>query len=218
MAAYRLRGSSIWRDRNDLPCGLGAIIRAAKGDLRQRVPQDPGGDRVTLGLIGVQQAFGRRPLDHLGQLPSQVHSVLNAEVEALSARRVMHVRGVAGQQDPAVAIGGGLTGRIVEPGDPSRTVNPVVRPIYRDERLAEIAKCRLASSANVRFGHEDPHQAGVVKLAEGMQTEGVVAHSPLRLLGQFDLSDQVADRRIRPGNAMPAALRITLRPPSHPTR
>ena len=49
------------------------------------------------------------------------------------------------------------------------------------------------------FGHEDPHQASVVKLTERMQTEDVVAHSPLRLLSQFDLSDQVADRRIRPG-------------------
>ena len=129
---------------NDLPCGLGAIVRAEQGDLRQRVPQDPGGDRVALGLIAVQQAFGGRPLDHLGQLPSQVHSILNAEVETLSARRVMHVRGIARQQDAPVAIGGCLTRRIVEPGNPNRTVDPVVCPIYRDERLAEITKGRFA--------------------------------------------------------------------------
>ena len=154
---------------------------------------------MTLGVIGVQQAFGRRPLDHLGQLPSQVHSVLNAGIQALSARRVMHMRRVARQQDPPFAIGGGLTRRVGEPGDPDRTVDPVVRPIHRDQRLAEITQGRFGSGAEVRFGHEDPHQAAAVKPAQAVQTGGVVAHSPLRLLGQLDLGDQVADRRIPPG-------------------
>ena len=134
---------------DDLACGLGAIIPAHKRDLRQRVPQNPGSDRVTLGLIGVQQAFGRCPLDDLGQLPSQVHGILHAEVETLPARRVMHVRGVARQQDPSVAIGRGLTRRIGEPGDPGRTVDPVVGPVDRDERLAEIAQGRLAGAAEL---------------------------------------------------------------------
>ena len=40
-----------------------------------------------------------------------------------------------------------------------------------------------------------------------------------RFLSHFDLGDQVALRRIPdPGNLMPAFLRMTLRPPSQPTR
>ncbi len=47
----------------DLPCRSGANIPPHKGHLRQRCScRDLGGDRVAFGLIGVQQAFGRRPL------------------------------------------------------------------------------------------------------------------------------------------------------------
>ena len=120
--------------------GLGAFVRAAKRDLRHRVAQHAGGDRVALGVVGIQEAFRRRPLDHLGQLPSQVHRILHADVEALSADRGMHVRGVAGQQDASVAVGRGLPGHIGEPGDPGGTVDPVIGPVDGDERLAEIAQ------------------------------------------------------------------------------
>ena len=78
--------------------GLGAIVACDERDLRHRVAQHAGGDRVALGVVGVQQALRRCPLDHLGQLPSQIHRVLHADVEALSTDRRMHVRGVAGQQ------------------------------------------------------------------------------------------------------------------------
>ena len=43
---------------------------------------------------------GSPRLRSAGQLPSQIHRGLHAGVEALAARREMHVRGVAGQQDP----------------------------------------------------------------------------------------------------------------------
>jgi hypothetical protein len=32
--------------------------------------QHAGSDRAPLGMVGIQQAFWRRLLDHLGQLPS----------------------------------------------------------------------------------------------------------------------------------------------------
>ena len=68
-------------------------------DLRHRVAQHARGDRVALGVVRVEQALRRGPLDHLRQLPSEIHRVLHADVEALSADRGMHVRRVAGEQD-----------------------------------------------------------------------------------------------------------------------
>jgi hypothetical protein len=52
----------------------------------------------------------------------------------------MHVRGVAGQQDASVAVSGGLTRHVGEPGDPGGTVDPVIGPVNGDERLADIAQ------------------------------------------------------------------------------
>jgi hypothetical protein len=51
----------------------------------------------------------------------------------------MHVCGVAGQQDPSVAAGRGLPRHIGKSGDPGGRVDPVIGPLYGDERLAEIA-------------------------------------------------------------------------------
>ena len=103
-------------------------------------------------LVGIQQAFRRYPLDHLRQLPSQIHGILHADVETLSTHRRMHVRGVAGQQDPSVAIGSGLASQVGEPGDRGGTVDPVIGPVYGDERLADIASAlvRRRSLAAVR--------------------------------------------------------------------
>ena len=80
---------------------LGAIVDAHERDLRHRVAQHAGSDRVALGMVGIQEAFRRCPVDHLGQLPSQIHRILHTGVEALSTDRGMHVRRVAGQQDPS---------------------------------------------------------------------------------------------------------------------
>ena len=91
------------------------VVRAAKRDLRHRVAQHARGDRVSLGVVGIEQALRRCPLDHLRQLPSQVHRILHTDVEALSAHRGMHVRGVAGQQDASVAIDRGLPRHVGEP-------------------------------------------------------------------------------------------------------
>ena len=57
--------------------------------------------------------------------------------------------GVAGQQDPPVAVGRGLPGHIGEPGDPGGTVDPVVGPVDGDEPLAEIAQGGFARGSDV---------------------------------------------------------------------
>ena len=79
---------------------------------------------MPLGLVGVEQALGRRPVDDLGQLPAEVHGVLDADAEALPAGRVVDVRGVAGEQDPSLSIGRGLPGGVGEPRDPGRAWTP----------------------------------------------------------------------------------------------
>ena len=95
---------------------------------------------MALGVVGVQEAIRSVSLDHLGQLPSQVHGVLHADVEALPADRGMDVRGVAGQQDPSLAVGSGLPSHVGESGDPRRAVDAVIGSAQRDKRLAEIAE------------------------------------------------------------------------------
>ena len=82
-----------------------ALVRSSgrqKRHLRHRVAQHPGSDRVAFGMVGIKEAFRRCLVDHLGQLPSQIHRILHIGVEALATHRVMHVCGVAGQQHPSV--------------------------------------------------------------------------------------------------------------------
>jgi hypothetical protein len=148
--------------------------------------------------------------DHLGQLPAQVHRILHAGVEALATVRGVHVGGIAGQQHPPVAVGGGLPGHIGEPGDPGGAVDPIVGPAYGDERLAEIAHGRLARRPGVLFGHHDAYRTLVLvddfavadlvlQLAEGVDAEGIAVDAQFRLLGHLDLGDQAARRRIPSG-------------------
>ncbi len=186
------------------------VAGAGESDLRHRVAQHAGSDRVAFVVIGVQKAVRRHALDHLGQLPPQVHRILHAGVESLPAHRGVHVRGVAGQQDTSLAVGRGLTGHVGEPGDPDRTVHPVVGPIDGDDRLAEIAQGGFAGGSDVLVGHHDPDRSvvGVDDLAvadlvldpaEAVDAAGVLAGAQLRLLGHLDLGDQGAGRRIPPG-------------------
>ena len=133
--------------RHHIDQGLHALVAALERGLRHRVPERAGGDRVTLGVVGVQQALRGGPVDHLRELPSQVHRILHAEAEALPTRRVMHVRRVAGQQHASVAVGRGLPRHVGEPGDPGRVVDPEVGAVDGDERLAQIAQGGLAAVA-----------------------------------------------------------------------
>ena len=134
---------------------LRAFVFAAKHDRRHRVAQHAGADRVALGVVGVEEAFRRHPLDHLRQLPSQVHRILHAGLETLATVRGMHVRGVAGEQHASLAVGRRLPRHIGEPGNRGRTVDPVIGPVDGDERLAEIAQGGFGGLSDVLFGHED---------------------------------------------------------------
>ena len=83
--------------RHDLDHGLHALVTALERGLSHRVPERAGSNRVALVLIRIQEALRGGPVDHLSQLPSQIHRVLHTEAQALSTCRVMHMRRVAGE-------------------------------------------------------------------------------------------------------------------------
>jgi hypothetical protein len=122
--------------RHQIDQGLDALVLALERPQSHRVLEDAGHDRMALILVGVQEAFRGGPVDHLRELPSQIHRVLHADAEALSTRRVVHVRRVARQQHSSVAVGRGLPSRVGEPGDPGGVVDPEVRAVHGDERVA----------------------------------------------------------------------------------
>jgi hypothetical protein len=55
--------------------------------MRHRVAKHAGGNRMALGVVGIQQARRRDTLEHLRQLPSQIHRILHADVQTLSTHR-----------------------------------------------------------------------------------------------------------------------------------
>ena len=67
--------------------------------------EDGLGDRAALGRVGVEQAVRHRAAPDGGQLPAEVRRIGEAEVEALAAEGRVDVGGVAGEQDPAPAVG-----------------------------------------------------------------------------------------------------------------
>nr|WP_313450326.1 hypothetical protein [Brevibacterium casei] len=60
-------------------------------------------DRAPLGFVAVEKRRVRAS-DDLGELPSEVRRVLDPCVHALTASGRMDVRGVAGDEDPSVAV------------------------------------------------------------------------------------------------------------------
>ena len=150
-------------------------------------------------MVGIQQAFRRCLLDHLGQLPSQVHRILHTGVEALSTHRRMHVGGVAGQQDPSVAVGRSLARHVGEAGDPGGTMDPVIGPVDGDERLADIAQRGFAVEPQRLLGQHDSGRRAILHLADPVAAARILVKPPFRLLGRLGFGDQPARRRIPSG-------------------
>jgi hypothetical protein len=78
-------------------------------------------------------------------------------------------------------------------------VDAVVGPVDGDERLAEITQGGFAGSSDVLFAHQDPHRPIFFHPREDLGATSVAACAPFGLLGQLDLGDQAAGRRIPPG-------------------
>ena len=115
MAANRLPGSSMVRSSQVVSCRTLVRSSERRSATAAVVLRSTRAATGRLRMIRIQEAFRRSPVDHMGELPSQIHSILHAGVKTLSTVRGMHVCGVAGQQDPSVALGRGLPSHIGEP-------------------------------------------------------------------------------------------------------
>ncbi len=95
--------------------GPGAVILPAERDGGHSVAQNARGDGMTLGVVGIEQVVRRGAFHHLGKLPAEVDGILDTDIQALAAGGVVHMRGVAGEEDAAFAVGLGLPAHIGEP-------------------------------------------------------------------------------------------------------
>ena len=112
-------------------CGGRPLIRGQQGQLRQQrldlgVLRDRLADGMPLGVIAVEQARRRPAVDLGGELPAQVHRVLEAGVQALAGRREVDMGGVARQQDAPGAVTGREAGGVAEPRQPAGPRHPAV--------------------------------------------------------------------------------------------
>ena len=136
--------------------GLRARFGGRQFHLGAGVVQHVLGDRMTFGLVGVQQCFRRPAADLCGQFPAEVEGVLNAQVEALSADGWMDVRRIAGQQHPPDPITFGQPGGIPEAGQPARGVHAEIGSGDGAQLLFEILEGgRFRAVADSRGGDDD---------------------------------------------------------------
>ncbi len=125
----------------------------------------PLADRSAFALVGVQQPFGRPPPQLRGELPAEVHRVLDARVEALPAHRQVDVRRVARQEDPPRPVPVGQPGGVAEAGQPAHlgVVEQVeVGPRHAFHDRLELLQRRLHRAArrlHAELDRRDPEQA-----------------------------------------------------------
>ncbi len=79
-------------------------------------------------VVAVEEPVGG-PSGHVRrQFPAEVEGVVQAEVERLAAHGHLPVRGVPCQEDPPVAVAGGVQARVVEPVGPHHAGSGQVVP------------------------------------------------------------------------------------------
>ena len=204
--------------------GLRARLGGQQLHLGAGVVQHVRGDRMTFGLVGVQQGLRRPAADLGGQLPAEVERVLDAEVEALSAGGRMDVRRIAGQQHPPDPIALGQPGGIAEAGHPARGVHAEVGPGDGAQLLPEVLEGgRFRAVADARGGDDDADRPR--RRAGRSQNRRSVSPSPATVAAissggtPTSISPiSVSVREGSPGKPTPSSLRTVLRPPSQPTR
>ena len=100
----------------------GALGSCEPADCREDrgVADDRGAYGVPLVLIGVEQCFVRPVLGHQGEFPGQIRCILNPRVHPLGADWAVNVGGIAGEQDPTVAVVRHLCMVDLEIGEPVR--------------------------------------------------------------------------------------------------
>ena len=144
---------------------------------------------------------------------SSSDTVSRTGAEALPALRGKNVRGVTRDQYTPLAVGCCLPGHIGEARNPTGAVHSVVRPVDGDECLADILQGWLAGVFDLLFGQYNPY---FPPSARPMPPPPRMPISGSSSISTSAISQLVEGSH--PGNSMPVPFRITLRPPSHPTR
>jgi hypothetical protein len=186
----------------------GALLgrrRVDEGGLREGVLGQREADGVAFGVVAVEQAGRRAAVDLGGELPAQVHRVLDADVQADATRREVHVGGVAREQHAAPAVLGGDPGGVAEAGQPGRVVHAEVAARHADRGGAQVLQReRVVGALAVGVGARD----AVPAAAEGHGDERAVVGlgGPHRLLGEHHLADVPERGRVRAGEVDPGGL------------
>jgi hypothetical protein len=135
-------------------------------------------------MVGIQQAFRPRPLDRLGQLPSQIHRILHAGLQTLSTVRSAHVCGVAGQQHPSIAVDAQFRrlGHLDLGEQTSRRRIPsgeLDAGCLTDQTASSVAPDEIVRPQRLAVGQLDIH-AAVVLSETGRLTLAIDRHRQLR--------------------------------------
>src|SRR5262249_26650705 len=151
-----------------------------------REAEEARSNRMPLGVVGVEETLGRRPADDLRELPSQVHRILDTDVEPLSACGGMHVSSVAGEEHAAIAIGRRLSCHVRKSRYPSCIANAVIRSVYVDERALDVLERRLVV-AYPRLDQHDARALSVLQLRDRVDTSVTTADAPRGLGDDVEL-------------------------------
>ncbi len=146
-------------------------------------------------VVGVQQALGR-PAVHLGgDLPAEVHRVADGGADALAVVRVVDVRGVAREEDAALAVALGVAGddRVVaQPVCLGRLEFRPGEPPHDGAQLLQGRRSVLElRRAGGELGAEHAHRPGVER-----GTEELVAVRGVRQAVLFGRHVRAVDRDV----------------------
>src|SRR5215475_1643608 len=90
--------------RHHLPQGHHMTLTAFESAGRPGVAQHASADWVPFSMVCVQKALGRCLVYNLRKFPSQIHRILDPEVESLAAMWGMYMCGVTGKQYTTAAV------------------------------------------------------------------------------------------------------------------
>jgi hypothetical protein len=177
-------------------------------------------DRVPFRFVAVEQPRRRPAVHGGGQLPAQVHRVLDAGVHALPAERRVHVGRVAGQEhapDPVrPACRRSLRNRELHRGSLMPKSSPAMR---RNASRISAADSGSASGTCSRAG---PRRCPEPAVAERHHDDRAVAAGPgehrlLGRVGQLHVGEHDVGLVLRADEVDPTRRRTALCAPSQPT-
>jgi hypothetical protein len=108
----------------------------------------------------------------------------------------VHVRRVAGEQHSTGAVGGRLTGHVVEARDPGRAVHAEVRAVRGDERIFEVLQRGVGRVLDLGLGEHDPVRPAALDPVDRSDAAALRPHPDLRLVVELDLRLYPADGRV----------------------